>query len=451
MQQSTTQHSTMQHSYSTMQCEFPRPARVIASLSTAAKFLGLSGLLVFLCGVSPSVPSLFAQNKHFLESFDVVQMRSGAKIEGSVKVQQTDGKKFYLVELSDGTKIKLDTKAVSRVIKPPAMYLEYLKLATEINDTVDAHWQLQDWCTKNRLYPQRDFHLRRIVQLDPEYARARGKLKYSNYNGVWLQDDHYYESQGFVRDGRRWRLPQGIRFVAQREAERKALGKWKEELRLAKRKFLRGDVSEDAFLRIKDPAAVQAVVDFYKSNKGNSSFRRLMTDVLGGIQSGASHRQLIAIYLNDPDPTVSERALTMLKQDHFDNLVTSRSMYPFMRPGIGTPNQKVERAGFAIGELEDTAGIRYLIDGIITTHQINNPRAQQGNMNVGRATGAGQGTQFSQGNDEPKKILLDVRNDSVLHSLEKLSGRSFAFDQERWLQWYIGTQTLSNVDLRRDE
>ncbi|HMO15850.1 MAG TPA: hypothetical protein PKD64_18210 [Pirellulaceae bacterium] len=400
-----------------------------------------------------SVSQAFAQTYDEVLPQDVLRLRNGSKLSGKVTVQDSDSKILYLIELADGTVLTLDSKMVERAIVANDASREYSKRLLQLPDTVDAHWEMQIWCRDNKLLTQREFHLRRIVALDPSHTEAWNLLGYREVDGRWISADHFYESRGYIRHQSKWILPQGVSFIEQKTDNRQSRGDWMQTLKLMRRQYLSNKLLDQEFLAIRDPEAVTAISDLYDSEKDNSAFRRLLIEVLGNIETTTAHRKLISIFLNETDDSNVERALVMLKQPHFDRVVSIRAMYPLFTPGVDTPNHQVQRAGFLVGELSDVGdavAIRHLIDGLITTHRFVNPDAQSGNMNVGRTTSPF-GSGYTFGDNQPKTKTIPIENDSVLRALERLSRQSFGFNQIRWREWYTQYHTLQFVDLRRDE
>lgn len=382
---------------------------------------------------------------------EAVVLHSGTRLEGEIKELTIDNRRYYIVTQDDGTQLKLDSKMVKSVSRPHQKYGAYLDELETITDTVNDHWKMQIWCRNNRMLKQRQFHLKRIIELDPDFAEARSLLGYKKYDGDnWIHEDHFFSSQGFVKYKGGWRLPQGVAYVESRDRENEQLGAWTKQIKLLRKKFISKDWrgAEADMLAIDDVNAVPALYRIYEKEK-HPEFRKLLVESIGEIHCSASHRYLIDIYLNDPDSIIKERALTMLKQDEFDSVVTTRAMHPFMTPSPTTPRSKVLRAGFLLGELGEASDIRPLINGLITVHKVRNPYAQEGNMSVGSNNISG--TSFSQGNDEPKVLDIEFENPDVLHALERITNQHFSYNEQLWLEWYKRQHSLSDIDLRRDD
>ena len=57
---------------------------------------------------------------------------------------------------------------------------------------------------------QRETHLRRVIELDPNHAEARHALGYSQVNGKWATRDEVMTQRGYRKYKGKWMLPQEI-------------------------------------------------------------------------------------------------------------------------------------------------------------------------------------------------------------------------------------------------
>ncbi len=386
------------------------------------------------------------------KSSDSVLLYSGAILEGSVKEIERDGRQYFILTQEDGTQMKLDRRVVKSVRRPNHNYENYLQELAATSDSFDGHWRMQIWCRENTLPRQRQFHLRRIIELDPECAEARNLLGYGKFeNQEWILRDHFFSAQGYVKYRNRWVLPQGIENLEAEQQFRELKGEWRQKIKRIRKTFMNENMvdARQQMENIQDPRAIAALSDYYDDEKV-PQFRELIVRSLGAMQNSNAHRKLIQIYLNEPDGSVQDLALTMLSQDHFDPVVTTQAMFPFMNPSDSTSPELVRRAGFMIGVLGQEVAIRPLIDGLNTTHRIRNPRKQQGNTNVGFDQD-GNVSRFQNGDDQPEFLQVNSRNETVLRALQKISGKSFDYDEQPWIDWFTSLYQMDNVDLRRDD
>jgi hypothetical protein len=374
-------------------------------------------------------------------------LRNGSVLEGKVEELDVNGEAFYLITLDDGSLLKLHRRLVRRVERPSAAEQEYVRRSAGMADTVEAHWQMQEWCRDQQLRKAREFHLQRIVQLDPNHKDARLLLDYIFEDGRWVHKDHFYSSQGYVRDQRnRWRLPQGIEIVQQQEAFDASQVEWTQKLRLLVKQWEK-DHDQRPLEEIRaatDPTAWRGLQDIFEDSK-HQAIEDAVIDAASQMPA-VSQGWLIKLALENNDDRIRQRAIEILKRPEFDVGRTILSLEPFMTPGVDTPNDRVNRAGYLLGALGDQRAVRMLINGLRTTHAIKNPAAGS-NLNPGFGTG---GSGFTAG-EAPKVIQVALENQSVLDSLRALTGTDFGYNQAGWLDWYIDNRTVNSVDLRRDD
>jgi len=62
----------------------------------------------------------------------------------------------------------------------------YRKLRAELEDTLEGHLQLANWCGERRMRDQQRAHLSRVLDFDPNHADARAQLGFQLTNGQWV-------------------------------------------------------------------------------------------------------------------------------------------------------------------------------------------------------------------------------------------------------------------------
>ncbi len=393
---------------------------------------------------------------------DKVYLRNGNVIKGKVR-KLDDGKskpKFYLIETSDGALIKLKSNQVKRVAFPTDVDRKYHKLLSEMPDTVDGHWQMQQWCVENKLTNEREFHLLRIIQLDPDHKDARLRLNYKDASGRWVHREQMLQNNGYVKDSQgRYRLPIGIKLVEQEKQHDRAVADWKGKLRTLRKQVdkRKGDDALKELLATTDPLAVDGLYSLYKKER-IAGLRKELLNTIGQIQSYEVQKLLIKLAMDTDDRIVRDQCITLLKKPHFSQAGVVSALREFLRPTPATPNHRVNDAAFIIGEMGDSSAIRPLISALVTVHAVST-NAPNGNMNfstdrTGKVGGMTMGSQ-------PKYRNLDFRNATVLESLRRLarleSGRKIPlpsgnaeYDEDAWVRWLVQTRSLNTNVLNRD-
>ena len=80
---------------------------------------------------------------------------------------------------------------------------KYRQQRKKLVETAAGHWEMAQWCAKNKLMPQARAHLNRVIDFNPEHAAARAAL-------------------GFVRMGNEWVSPEEMEMLSKRAAAKSA-------------------------------------------------------------------------------------------------------------------------------------------------------------------------------------------------------------------------------------
>ena len=111
---------------------------------------------------------------------------SGGRVAGELLNPTKSPRKQYVIQVADGAKVTLDAAQVRKVLRPRADEAEYERIAPTYADTAAAQWELAQWCREHKLTAQREMHLRRVIELDPNHVEARRALGYSQVDGQWV-------------------------------------------------------------------------------------------------------------------------------------------------------------------------------------------------------------------------------------------------------------------------
>jgi hypothetical protein len=385
---------------------------------------------------------------------DTVYLINGGEIRGKVSEIEENRQRFYLVHVNDQVVYKLKRSQVRQIVHPPEAAGEYLERLATLADTVDAHWQMQEWCQQNRMPRQREYHLMQIIRLDPEHSGARERLGYRFEAGTWIHEDHFYQNQGYVKDKRgNWRLPEAIRLAEEKDAAEQEVKNWKAEIRnLISRYQRRNDPTALAQIaQINHPAAVEGLFDAME--EADATLCQSLIEAIGQIQTANAQNHLVRIAMNTftmddaAGRGIREQCVRLLKQPHYNQHNVVQALLPYLRPKPDTPNAKVNLAAWIVGQMDDPSAIPALIDALNTTHTVK-LGGPQGNININQGSD-GMGLNMGQ---KPKTVNVDVTNQAALDALRLLTdSRDFGFNELAWLQWYIESRDLGIVSIGRDE
>ena len=387
----------------------------------------------------------------------VVVLRKGGEFEGHVSNIDEERPSHYLVHLENGGILKLKRGIVRKIDRYSDDELRYFARRREMPDTVDAHWAEYEKLRELGLNKYRDFHLLKILHIDPDNPDARNKLNYIRWGNSWVLRDHLFEAMGYQRDPvspARILLPQDIE-MGQREKQIKIQSaKFRNDIDRARRKVARnGDAELKAALaKVSGYLEVQPIYELIekevKSSAADSERIQMMyVEAIGQVKHSTAISKLAYIAVVHPSQLIREHAIVQLKKDHYDQAQVARTLFPYLRNY--DYNTVICRAGFALGEIGHKSSIRPLIESLATTHKVaeaENP----GQMQFGSSSLGGGGLNVG-GNKGPKYV--NVKNSPVHAALRRVvqSNVDYEYNKIAWIHWYIAQETITNIDLRYDD
>lgn len=378
----------------------------------------------------------------------MLELATGGQIEGRIVESPSSDADAFVVELAGGGRVTLSRAQVSEVQATSAAEAEYTKLAQGSADTVEAHWQLAEWCRQHKLRSAAQQHLTRILELDPNHEQARAILGFRRKDGEWKTRDALMAARGMVMYEGRYVTRQHVELMSQQKEHKASQADWANWLEL-RRRWLTGrrqDRSAQALAEIQsvhDPLAAEAVVELLRQEQ-DSELKRLWMAVAARLNAQATIDALVQHSLYDDDPEIRHQSLDYLVRSGRRGLTA-----PYARALKDRDNEIVNRAGAALGQIGDDSAAGPLIDALITNHRF---KVVEGNSGQQAYTFSPQGGGFSFGGGGPKYEWRPLRNPEVLASLVKFAGgSSFDYDQEQWRRWLAAQTKQQDVDVRRDE
>jgi len=319
-----------------------------------------------------------------------------------------------------------------------------------VPNTVEGHLDMAERCRKAGLKEQREFHLQKVLELDPDHADARRGLGYSQVDGQWVRADEWFENQGYVRHKGDWRLAQEVDLDSLHDRQVVEEKEWRKRLQVWRNSVIRGrnDAAEalTQLRAVESPLAIAGLSEMLADTKEPKQLRLLYIDVLSKFNHGSAVTALLKRVMQDPDVEVRERSIDAAKVNGREQAVAV--LCHMLK---NKDNLVVNQAGWALGRLGDPAAIPALIDAVVTTHRFKvqtGPGA--GGITGGFSPQGGGGLQTGGG---VKIIEKDFQNRQVLSALTALvpNGVNFAYDKPAWKNWYAHQQQLApGSSLRRD-
>jgi hypothetical protein len=379
---------------------------------------------------------------------DVFELANGGRVEGRL-VESTDhADKNVVVELAGGGRLSIPRSQITRVDAISQEEAEYEKLARTSPDTVEAHWELSEWCRERKLRVEAQQHLTRILELDPNHEQARGLLGFRKKDGQWVTRDEVMDGRGMVMYEGRYVTRQHVELLDRQKEAKVSQADWANNLERMRRWLTgrRQDRAAEALTEIqsiRDPLAAEAVVAMLGREK-DPELKRLWMEVASRLDHQASVDALVELSLVDADPEVRHESLEYLVKSGRKGLVR-----PYIRALKDRDNEIVNRAGAALGQIRDADAIGPLIDALVTKHKF---KVTEGNPDQHAYTFSPQTGGFSFGGGGPQIVTRALRNPDVLGALVTLSGgASFDYDQEQWRRWLAAQAKRQTIDVRRDK
>jgi hypothetical protein len=388
---------------------------------------------------------LLLQTLAMSQAKEVIVLQNEGRIQGETVADENLAPTQQRIKTAAGGQIVIDKTAIKQVVIVGKDEAEYENLRRIAPDTVEGQWKLAEWCREKKMNKQRVPHLERVIALDTNHQQARLALGYFQTNGRWLRQEDRMKEQGYVLYKGEWKLPQEIELLEQENQTKANEREWYTKLNRLKADYINGtpNKSQEAWQKltsIDDPAAVPAILQEMKTEKLPRMLRAYI-EALGRISNGPSLRLLVDLAMGSATDQYQELALEQLKKGKNPDIVTL-----IAGELKSKDNRRVNRAGYALGELGNPSVIPAMIDGLITRHKFQISSGDGGQMSAGFGSG---GSGFSAGG-KAQIIEQALENFQVLTALNKLTGQNFDYNQAAWRTWYEVNRAKPVISGRRD-
>lgn len=310
---------------------------------------------------------------------DYVVLRSGQRLYGKVTKQGKDekGRAFTIIKTENDSTLKLGGRLVAKTHVIDEDDKLYNSKVDVINDDPEGHWSAVTFLGKQkgsavRYKDQIQFHLKRIMLLDPNDDKAKTKLKYEYIEDQdrWVPEELYFKNLGYYRKGTGWAPKLQDEINENGESINELLGQRKKSFAAWKKALKRKDANQSVLAKqlfsFVDAPAVTLVFKEAKK-EANSEVRRLYIEAFGRVGTGAAAQALV--YFSVEDPVHADRALDLLAQPHFDDEYAASHLSRYFDPKK-YPKEAIRRAAFNIGELNAEGAILALVNVLKTKHVV---------------------------------------------------------------------------------
>lgn len=404
---------------------------------------------------------------------DVIQLRNGGELRGDIEVESIRDEDGPLrITLLSGTQIEVprdDILVFARRSTKVEIFETRLKRSPQ---TVEALWELVQWCSRQRLPEERKECLQRLVEIDPNHRAARKMLGHVQYQGEWMPRDEMMRRKGYVKYEHRYVTRQELALLEKSQADRDAERAWVQRIRRYAGMLYSGDARQSqearvALGKIDDPAAVYGLTTVF-SNHADPVARQIMVDSLASIESPSIAAALTQQAMFDVDSAVRRYALTAIPKEYY---APAEQLFAYYLRNAD--NAIVRRAATALGEVGSEESFDDLINALVTQHAttVNVPVktpttfeiiTPNTGVSVLDAPAPGPGS-FVAGNGLPYsgrmpqaiptngvkietvQVTVDVRNAEVLAALKSLTGKDFGYNERAWHLWLAAQKNHSHT------
>ncbi len=379
---------------------------------------------------------------------DVFYLHDGGRVTGQLLGTSETA---YQVRTTVGI-VSLPIDAVHRREAAPSPFEEYDRRAADAADSADAHFQLAAWCDEQGLVSERRLHLRRTLELNPDYAAARAALGFVRVGAVWVDG-----RAGAARSGATGAQPLAEDpAVAEAKLIRAVQGEWTRRIRAIRTGLLESSSERHVeggrrqIGEIRDPLAIVPLARVLAS--GNRVCRELLVDRLSAFPQDEATMNLAVLALTDRDADIRSRALAELRRRD-DPRVSAQ-----YRKALRSDNDElIRRAAVGLGALGAAEAVPELIE-MLTVQRNKMVEVPVRTYFGGWLNDFDEPTTVSLSgalrvNHNPEIGVVDytggvavdnvfrlqrvtVYRTEVLEALKQLTGQNFGFDAAEWRTWY---------------
>ncbi|MDB5345968.1 MAG: hypothetical protein JWP89_4345 [Schlesneria sp.] len=402
---------------------------------------------------------------------DLVKLLNGGELRGRITGGTATSRlnaESIMIETLSGVVVSVARTDMKFLTMRPVVVEEYETRARRISDTLQAHWELSEWCRQQSLSKQREHHLLRVAELDPHHEKAQTALGRVWHEGAWVDRDDMMAERGYVKHKGRYITLQELDLI-QKTADELAIERdWFQKVKgwhvwITGRHEERYRQGLTALQQIEDPHAAPAIIRFLCEDK-NRDIRSLGVAALSKLTGSKGAAGLVKLSLYDPEDDVRYASLNGIHEEDYEFAQTA-----FIRELRNSLNVVVCRAGMGLARVGDQRAVAPLIEALVTTHkyqvQSNIPAVQSYSGSTdGSSGGGGSGLppevemairtgQLPQGAvmgpqvggiQVPRKMVtvsVDQPNQEVLTTLQKLTGQNYGFDERTWRLWWAAEKS----------
>ena len=375
---------------------------------------------------------------------DIFHLSTGGRIDGEL-IYKDD--QHYKIRTTHGT-VLLTLDSVVRTESAPSPFEQYRKRKAQAPDTPSGQVELAEWCEENGFNRERRDHLKRALELDPNYEPARQALGYVRVDGLWVEGRTIIERGRSVAEQKR-------QTKAAADPEKLAAAiqvNWHRRITAIKATQLDSSLASLAekgrrqILEIRDPLAIVPLVRILSD--GSLACRELLVETLTHFPEDVATANLSALALVDPNRELRHRAINELGRRNDPRVIAQ-----FRQALVSDNDMLIRRAAEGLGTLRARDALHELINtlkarrmkrpvlslrryfnGFGLTFEIAYLQVGSTMVRIDPTVALPCISPMI----EPVGPLVEVTvfRTEVLEALRQISGEDFGFDQAAWIRWY---------------
>ncbi|MDO4551178.1 MAG: hypothetical protein Q4C96_08010 [Planctomycetia bacterium] len=376
---------------------------------------------------------------NFTWAADIIQLKNGGEISGWVFGTTSEEKTSKVRMVTrDGIYLTISGDEVTSITRDGQVAEDYEKELKKIQNTVEDHLKIAQWCKENGAASREKAHLSYVLELDPENETAHKKLGHArDVDGKWKSYTERLKDEGLIR-------VRGKTLTTHQKAQKERKNDIRaEEIRLEKqialwqknlggKSAIKSQEAVDGLNALVSERAIPGLQKAYETEK-RVPVKRILVNALARIGNSEAAKTLAILAVDDPSEDIRMWCVRLLREKNDPDV--TKYFISRLSPKVST-NPQVNRAAECIAELGDKSAIPSLIEALQTVHKFKYSTGS-GSQTSATMTNSpyGGGGGFSFGGGEKIGQSL-ISNAEVLKALERLTGVNHGYDKNLWKQWF---------------
>ncbi len=283
---------------------------------------------------------------------DTVHLKNGSKLTGLILTKFPQEATTVSITLSPTSTLEVHQNQILKITQNKPNKQAYLTRRRTAPHTIKSHLELAKLCKKNGWHTDRNLHLNRILEIDPQHNFSNRELGNKKKQGHWLSPKEFLLSRGlFLYEGR-YRPHQAIELLKRKKKTRELEAAWKEKIYrwrrwLSDRREKRVLQAHKGLQTLTDPYAASALIALIEEEKDPQVLRMLLHSA-SQIESQTTFTYLLGAALFEPHEETRLQCLEYIQKANRPG--TTQYYLRFLED---RQNHIVNRAAFCLQQLAD--------------------------------------------------------------------------------------------------